>query len=376
MRKYIKVIAAIFFGIQGLYAQQNSFPLLSSGQYTGGSGDYTSIGNPHLKLVGTTSYPRIVHLSVNGNVSAVYNFETGKNAYWGEPGDIGKYLFRGRDLVVEQGSLQVNSDLSVGGQTVIRSNVNSIWLGDNDGGDGLRSTIIKSGDQDRITLKSNGLIGFGVTSPNYNFSFAGGNSNISVGDNVFINGQGSTGRITNNAYMNNGWQTHDTNAWASTIELRDNSCIDMYGTVSKGDVSNWRHMFGFNAKENKVYFPNGNVGIGTTDPKSKLAVNGQIRATEVKILADISVPDYVFEPDYDLRSLEETEQYIDKNKHLPEIPSASEIGENGIDLGEMNMKLLQKVEELTLYLIDQNKELKEAKSEIRELREEMERLKN
>lgn len=108
---------------------------------------------------------------------------------------------------------------------------------------------------------------------------------------------------------------------------------------------------------------NGFVGIGTNDPKSKLSVNGQIRATEVKVLADISVPDYVFEPDYELRTLKETKEYITKNKHLPEIPSASEINENGIDLGDMNMRLLKKIEELTLYQIEMLERLEKLETE-------------
>jgi hypothetical protein len=96
----------------------------------------------------------------------------------------------------------------------------------------------------------------------------------------------------------------------------------------------------------------GNVGIGVINPQSKLAVNGQIRANEVKVLSNIDVPDYVFENGYKLLSLKEVESYIGENKHLPEIPSAKEISNNGIDLGEMNMKLLKKVEELTLYQIE------------------------
>ncbi|MEP5611437.1 MAG: helicase associated domain-containing protein [Cyclobacteriaceae bacterium] len=115
--------------------------------------------------------------------------------------------------------------------------------------------------------------------------------------------------------------------------------------------------------------PNGNVGIGTKDPLSKLSVNGHIRATEVKVLADITVPDYVFEPNYDLRTLEETKAYIAENKHLPEIPSAAEIEENGIDLGDMNMRLLKKIEELTLHQIELMEEMQEMKKELKALKE-------
>jgi hypothetical protein len=69
------------------------------------------------------------------------------------------------------------------------------------------------------------------------------------------------------------------------------------------------------------------------------------------------VPDYVFEKSYSLPSLEEVKSYIDQNKHLPEVPSAKEMESNGVNLGEMNMLLLKKIEELTLYVIEQNKKL-------------------
>lgn len=101
----------------------------------------------------------------------------------------------------------------------------------------------------------------------------------------------------------------------------------------------------------------GNVGIGTTNPGTfKLAVNGNIRAKEIKVETGWS--DFVFEDDYDLRTLEEVEGFIKTNKHLPEIPSAKEVKENGVELGEMDSKLLQKIEELTLYIIDQEKRIK------------------
>jgi len=98
----------------------------------------------------------------------------------------------------------------------------------------------------------------------------------------------------------------------------------------------------------------GNVGLGTLSPRERLSVNGKIRAHEIKV-ETANWPDYVFAQDYQLPSLKETEKHIKEKGHLPGIPSAEEVKTNGVDLGEMNAKLLQKIEELTLHLIDQNK---------------------
>jgi hypothetical protein len=100
----------------------------------------------------------------------------------------------------------------------------------------------------------------------------------------------------------------------------------------------------------------GNVGIGINNPQEKLAVNGNIRAKEVKV-ETANWPDYVFAKEYSLPNLKETEKHIQEKGHLPGIPSAAEVKNNGVDLGEMNAKLLQKIEELTLHLIDQNKKV-------------------
>lgn len=104
----------------------------------------------------------------------------------------------------------------------------------------------------------------------------------------------------------------------------------------------------------------GNVGIGTTNPGAwKLAVNGNIRAKKVKVEAGWS--DFVFYNDYNLPTLIEVENHIKLKGHLKDIPSAKEVAENGIFLGEMNAKLLQKIEELTLYTIQQQKEIERLK---------------
>ena len=102
---------------------------------------------------------------------------------------------------------------------------------------------------------------------------------------------------------------------------------------------------------------NGDVGIGTTTPDARLTVKGDIHAEEVKVDLNVPGPDYVFAPDYDLPSLESIRKYISENRHLPEVPSAKEMEENGIDLGEMNMLLLKKIEELTLHILQQEEEI-------------------
>ncbi len=95
---------------------------------------------------------------------------------------------------------------------------------------------------------------------------------------------------------------------------------------------------------------NGNVGIGTESPRNKLDVNGTVRSREVRVEAS-PWPDYVFEEGYALTPLEATEKFIKENKHLPNIPSAQEVEREGIALGEMNARLLRKIEEMTLHLI-------------------------
>lgn len=104
-------------------------------------------------------------------------------------------------------------------------------------------------------------------------------------------------------------------------------------------------------------FYKGKIGIGTSNPDEQLTVNGKIHAQEVRIdlSSPMTVPDYVFANDYKLKSLHEVEDYIKQNSHLPEIPSAKEIEKDGLMLAEMNMALLKKIEELTLYMIEQEK---------------------
>lgn len=107
------------------------------------------------------------------------------------------------------------------------------------------------------------------------------------------------------------------------------------------------------------FYFSGKVGIKTQIPGDyDLAVNGKIRSQEIKV-ETAGWADYVFEEDYKLPTLAETEIFIQKNGHLPDVPKASEVEANGISLGEMNKVLLKKIEELTLHLIEKDKILKQ-----------------
>jgi len=120
-------------------------------------------------------------------------------------------------------------------------------------------------------------------------------------------------------------------------------------------------------------FPStGNVGIGTVDPHGyKLAVNGNVIATSMTVKLYNNWPDYVFKPNYRLPSLTAVKAYIDQNQHLPEMPSEQEVKDNGINLGEIVKIQTKKIEELTLYLINKDKQLEEQQKQIDALKEQL-----
>src|SRR5258706_15155649 len=123
--------------------------------------------------------------------------------------------------------------------------------------------------------------------------------------------------------------------------------------------------FGHNQPTTVIMGMNGGkIGSGTGTPDQLLTVKGIIHAQEVRVDLSVPGPDYVFEKNYRLPALKEVKDYIDQNKRLPEVPSAAEMEKNGVQLGEMNMLLLKKMEEMRLYILDQQKQIEALKSRI------------
>jgi hypothetical protein len=105
------------------------------------------------------------------------------------------------------------------------------------------------------------------------------------------------------------------------------------------------------------------VGTTTAATGYMVSVNGKIMCEELKVQDSGSWPDYVFDKSYQLNSLHEVEKYIEENNHLPGIPNACTVEENGVEIGNMQKLLLQKIEELTLYMIDADKRIKALETE-------------
>lgn len=124
------------------------------------------------------------------------------------------------------------------------------------------------------------------------------------------------------------------------------------------------HVLG-KARINKTGGPDDNEAPINSHSDYQLAVEGKIVAEEIIVnITDWGWPDYVFEENYNLPTLNEVESHIKANKHLPGIPSANEVITNGANIGEVQVKLLQKIEELTLYLIEQDKKIQELQNQI------------
>jgi len=208
-----------------------------------------------------------------------------------------------------------------------------------------------------LTLLNGGYVGIGTTSPQSTLDVRGNIALENGTDPILYTGEGST-ELNRYMLLLNSTGLHS----ASGLKAGGALIADSYAYANPG-------------KNDLIV--KGNVGIGTTQPDYPLTVNGSIHAKEVRVDLSVPAPDYVFEKNYKLTSLEDIKNYIDQNKHLPEVPSAKEIEKNGLQLGEMNMILLKKIEELTLHVIElkqENKKLNQQQTETAMLKSQLEML--
>ncbi|MHC0446383.1 hypothetical protein ACWA1F_13315 [Flavobacterium sp. 3-218] len=232
---------------------------------------------------------------------------------------------------------------------------------------------------ERVSIANSGNVGIGTKSPVSKLSVEGsltvngGLSNIlprpsiSAGtlENGEIRGYSSAGNNYDDGFLRLSAGAGTSSTVKSFIDLSGYSTVpDMNGNI----------VFGTYGSERMRIDANGNIGMGVKSPDAKLAVKGTIHSSEVKVDLNFPAPDYVFANDYKLRSLSEVENYIKENSHLPEMPSAKEFEKNGINVSEMNMALLKKIEELTLYLIEMKKENEEIKMENKEMKSRIEKI--
>ena len=152
------------------------------------------------------------------------------------------------------------------------------------------------------------------------------------------------------------------------LEANDDGNIIQFGDENYVQIGEWEKDDILSFKATAYNFTTGNVGIGMTSAQYKLDVAGTIRADE--ILVKTTGADFVFADDYQLRPLSEVKAFIQKNKHLPEIKSAQEMQENGVSVSELQTQLLQKIEELTLYILQQEEIISNLNYRIQKLEQE------
>jgi len=229
----------------------------------------------------------------------------------------------------------------------------------------------------RLTVSNIGNVGIGTTVPEALLDVGKTLNSGDLGSVLARLPEGNT--LGGGTYL--GIKGYDTQLTGTVTNVRDVKSFSIehsfYG-VTNNSINFFRGdgytggSIAFNTNDNtermRILY-NGNVCIGTSDSKGyKLAVAGNAIAESMTVKLQANWPDYVFKKEHALMPLADLKTYIDKNQHLPEIPSADEVEKNGQDLGEMNKLLVKKMEEMTLYMIEKDKEIKELQKQVAEIK--------
>jgi hypothetical protein len=332
MKTYLTVITGMMLACSASYAQNTVWPSTSSIDNVG---------------IGTTSpQSKLEVSSPTSNYASSGTFHLNGAQGWGHVVTLATDNNNGDDARLLFSYRNNSKRWALGGH--FNSNRFSIW---ENAGNGIYGSDFGT---ERFTLSPGGNVGIGEANPKTLLDVqgpvltGGGNGNIDP-SNLF---NGNINYLANSAQMLIGW-----NRLAGYGET---DFIANQGGGVTGGFAFFNHNNN-NAESLLMWIKgDGNVGIGTNNPQAKLAVNGLVRAREVKV-ESTNWPDYVFNPTYRLPALSVVKAYIIKNQHLPDMPSESEVVKEGVNLGEIVKLQTKKIEELTLYLLEQDKQMQAQK---------------
>ena len=271
------------------------------------------------------------------------------------------------------GTTSPQQQMHINGNTMISGSGNALLFATSasttDGNFGIKYTgsglnfYIPNNTNYLMYIKNNGYVGIGTSSPTEKLEVSGNAkaTNVTATSAVQSSTLTVTGNVTFNSLAGSSSKilTVGSNGLLSSADVSEVG-DGMGNHIATTDLNlNGKKIVGTTNGANGIFVAqNGNVriGAGTANPTKALEVNGAIRSKEV-LVEVTNWSDFVFDKDYDLMTLNEVESYIKENGHLPDVPSAKEIKANGVEVGEMNAILLQKIEELTLYIIELEKKI-------------------
>lgn len=319
--------------------------------------DGTTTELAKIEYVDTASFTNFIRLRMGSNIENGITLNTSNYTGLGTNNPLARLHVKGEantdEIAINSGTglsgetaaIQFYSSALAGGGAVTKKTFmmldgDDMKIGTNSG-NAAGNFIIRTNGSDKVFVDDAGNVGIGVANPTFKLSVNGG---------VNINRSGEVLRLDGTGTSIN---FYEAGSFKSFIT---HSSSGLYMGVNNGNI--------------RLDVSNGHVAIGNVVLNGvnadafKLAVSGKIICEEVKVkLVSSSWPDYVFGDNYRLKPLGEVEQYIQQNRHLPNIPAAAELEKNGMEVGDMQKRMMEKIEELTLYIIDLQKQVEQLKKE-------------